>query len=129
MWFKVHRNVYDIRNQIIAFIKKHIIILFTHISIFMTKRAALLCTISNVCIRVYVVGSQTIAAYSRVIRSSINSWTSTETYTSDPVTAESEVNIGSSRRGPIMTLSEIPFKELIYNVVYCILLLLTHVLL
>jgi hypothetical protein len=24
MWFKVHRNVYDIRKQIIAFIKKHI---------------------------------------------------------------------------------------------------------
>ena len=30
-------------------------------------------------------------------------WTSTETYTSDLVTAEPEVNIGSSRRGPIMT--------------------------
>jgi hypothetical protein len=30
MWFKVHRNVNDIRKQIIAFIKKHIIILFTH---------------------------------------------------------------------------------------------------
>ena len=33
MWFKVHRNVNDIRKQIIAFIKKHIIILFTHKSI------------------------------------------------------------------------------------------------
>jgi hypothetical protein len=27
MWFKVHRNVNDIRKQIIVFIKKHIIIL------------------------------------------------------------------------------------------------------
>jgi hypothetical protein len=45
------------------------------------------------------------------LRSSINSWTSTETYTSDLVTAEPEVNIGSSRRGPIMTLSETPSKE------------------
>ena len=33
MWFKVHRNVNDIRKQIIAYIKKHIIILFTHKSI------------------------------------------------------------------------------------------------
>jgi hypothetical protein len=33
MWFKVHRNVNDIRKQIIAFIKKHIIILFTYKSI------------------------------------------------------------------------------------------------
>jgi hypothetical protein len=33
MWFKVHRNVNDIRAQIIVFIKKHIIILFTHKSI------------------------------------------------------------------------------------------------
>ena len=32
-------------------------------------------------------------------------------YTSDVVTAEPEVNIGSSRRGPIMTLSETPSKE------------------
>jgi hypothetical protein len=45
------------------------------------------------------------------LRSSINSWTSTETYTSDLVTAEPEVNIGSSRRGPIMTLPETPSKE------------------
>jgi hypothetical protein len=44
-------------------------------------------------------------------RSSINSWTSTETYTSDLVTAEPEVNIGSSRRGPIMTLSETPSSK------------------
>jgi hypothetical protein len=41
----------------------------------------------------------------------INSWTSTETYTPYLVTAEPEVNIGSSRRGPIMTLSETPSKE------------------
>jgi hypothetical protein len=40
-----------------------------------------------------------------------HSWTSTETYTSDLVTAEPEVNIDSSRRGPIMTLSETPSKE------------------
>jgi hypothetical protein len=46
-----------------------------------------------------------------IIRSSIKSWTSTETYTSDLVTAEPKVNIGSSRRGPIMTLSETPSKE------------------
>jgi hypothetical protein len=45
------------------------------------------------------------------LRSSINSWTSTETCTSDLVTTESEINIGSSRRGPIMTLSETPSKE------------------
>jgi hypothetical protein len=38
MWFKVHRNVNDIRKQIIAFIKKHIIILFTHISIHNSDR-------------------------------------------------------------------------------------------
>ena len=44
-------------------------------------------------------------------RSSINSWTSTETYTSDLLTAEPEVNIGSSRRGPIMTLSETPSSK------------------
>jgi hypothetical protein len=44
-------------------------------------------------------------------RSSINSWTSTETYTSELVTAEPEVNIGSSRRGPIMTLSETPSSK------------------
>ena len=31
--------------------------------------------------------------------------------TSDLVTAEPEVNIDSSRRGPIMTLSETPSKE------------------
>jgi hypothetical protein len=49
--------------------------------------------------------------FTLVGRSSINSWTSTETYTSDLVTAEPEVNIGSSRRGPIMTLSETPSKE------------------
>jgi hypothetical protein len=30
MWFIVHRNVNDIRKQIIPFIKKHILILFTH---------------------------------------------------------------------------------------------------
>jgi hypothetical protein len=41
----------------------------------------------------------------------INSWTSTETYTLYLGTAELEVNIGSSRRGPIMTLSETPSKE------------------
>jgi hypothetical protein len=44
-------------------------------------------------------------------RSSINSWTSTETYISELVTAEPEVNIGSSRRGPIMTLSETPSSK------------------
>jgi hypothetical protein len=33
MWFKVYRNVNDIRKQIIVFTKKHIIILFTHKSI------------------------------------------------------------------------------------------------
>jgi hypothetical protein len=33
MCFNVHRNVNDIRKQIIVFIKKHIIILFTHKSI------------------------------------------------------------------------------------------------
>jgi hypothetical protein len=38
MWFKVHRNVNDIREQIIAFIKKHIIILFTHKSIHNSDR-------------------------------------------------------------------------------------------
>ena len=38
MWFKVHRNVNDIRKQIIAFIKKHIIILFTHKSIHNSDR-------------------------------------------------------------------------------------------
>jgi hypothetical protein len=38
MWFKVHRNVNDIRKQIIAFIKKHIIILFTHKSILNSDR-------------------------------------------------------------------------------------------
>jgi hypothetical protein len=37
--------------------------------------------------------------------------TSTETYTSYLMTAEPEVNIDSSRRGPIMTLSETPSKE------------------
>ena len=45
------------------------------------------------------------------LRSSINSWTSTETCTSDLVTTEPEINIGSSRRGPIMTLSETSSKE------------------
>jgi hypothetical protein len=45
------------------------------------------------------------------IRSNINSWISTETYTSDLVTAEPEVNTRSSRRDPIMTLSETPSKE------------------
>jgi hypothetical protein len=43
--------------------------------------------------------------------SAINLWTSTETYTSDLVTAEPEVNIDYSRRGPIITLSETPSKE------------------
>jgi hypothetical protein len=38
MWFKVHRNVNDIRKQIIAFIMKHIIILFTHKSIHNSDR-------------------------------------------------------------------------------------------
>jgi hypothetical protein len=38
MWFKVHRNVNDIRKQIIAFIKKHIIILFMHKSIHNSDR-------------------------------------------------------------------------------------------
>jgi hypothetical protein len=38
MWFKVHRNVNDIRKQIIAFIKKHIMILFTHKSIHNSDR-------------------------------------------------------------------------------------------
>ena len=38
MWFKVHRNVNDIRKQIILFIKKHIIILFTHKSIHNSDR-------------------------------------------------------------------------------------------
>jgi hypothetical protein len=38
MWFKVHWNINDIRKQIIAFIKKHIIILFTHKSIHNSDR-------------------------------------------------------------------------------------------
>ena len=38
MWFKVHLNVNDIRKQIIAFRKKHIIILFTHKSIHNSDR-------------------------------------------------------------------------------------------
>ena len=38
MWFNVHRNVNDIRKQIIIFIKKHIIILFTHKSIHNSDR-------------------------------------------------------------------------------------------
>jgi hypothetical protein len=38
MWFKVHRNVNDIRKQIIAFIKIQIIILFTHKSIHNSDR-------------------------------------------------------------------------------------------
>jgi len=40
MWFKVHRNVNDIRKQIpvIVFIKKHIMILFTHKSIYNSDR-------------------------------------------------------------------------------------------
>jgi hypothetical protein len=38
MWFKVHRNVNYIRKQIIAFTKKHIIILFTHKSIHNSER-------------------------------------------------------------------------------------------
>jgi hypothetical protein len=38
MWFKVHRNVNDIRKQIIAFIKKHIMILYTHKSIHNSDR-------------------------------------------------------------------------------------------
>ena len=37
-WFKVHRNVNDIRKQIVNFIKKHIIILFTHKSIHNSDR-------------------------------------------------------------------------------------------
>ena len=35
---KVHRNVNDIRKQIIVFIKKHILILFTHKSIHNSDR-------------------------------------------------------------------------------------------
>ena len=38
MLFKVHRNVNDIRKQIIAYIKKHIIILYTHKSIHNSDR-------------------------------------------------------------------------------------------
>jgi hypothetical protein len=45
------------------------------------------------------------------LRSSFNSLTSTETYTSDLMTTKPDINIGSSRRGPIMTLSETPSKE------------------
>jgi hypothetical protein len=52
-----------------------------------------------------------ISRFAMMYKTSIISWTPTETYTSDLVTAEPEVNIGSSRRGPIMTLSETPSKE------------------
>ena len=54
---------------------------------------------------------QTLEQRRRIIRSSINSWTSTETYTSDLMTTEPEINIGYSRRGPNMTLLETPSKE------------------
>jgi hypothetical protein len=47
MWFKIHRNVNNIRKQIIVFIKKHIIILFTHKSIHNSDRPH--CIILNNC--------------------------------------------------------------------------------
>jgi hypothetical protein len=49
MWFKVHRNVNDIRKQIIAFIKKHIIILFTHKSIHNSDRKGIKYRMSYPC--------------------------------------------------------------------------------
>ena len=167
MWFKFHRNVNDIRKQIIAFIKKHIIILFTHKSIhnsdgkdikyrmsyprwstslvvnkqFWSDQSAVdqnetskrnqlphdptdtdirKCTKKSCPLRHKWLHQQNTRMRDKhvnitwvadfrateedkqtslwCIRSSINSWTSTETNTSDLVTAEPEVNIGSSRR-------------------------------
>ena len=49
MWFKVHRNVNDIRKQIIVFIKKHIIILFTHKSIHNSDRKGIKYRMSYPC--------------------------------------------------------------------------------
>jgi hypothetical protein len=143
MWFKVHRNVNDIRKQIIAFIKKHIIILFTHKSIHNSDKKGIKYRMSysrwstSLVVNKQFWSDQSVVDQNETSKRNqlphdpttnhgiscaamvcdpttqtlINSWTSTDTYTSDLVTAEPEVNIGSSRRGPIMTLSETTSKE------------------